>query len=122
MQDWALELLEGCEKIATTIDNAENNDESTFALNCQRKKLMDPELTPSARILAQMRDQSIPFFRFAMNASIAHSGYYADHPLRDARLKEFKELASNSIAEQKAIGEAETESFEDFLDHYLALP
>ncbi len=122
MQDWALELLEGCEKIATTIDNAENNDESTFALNCQRKKLMDPELTPSARILAQMRDQSIPFFRFAMNASIAHSGYYADHPLRDARLKEFKELASNSIAEQKAIEEAETESFEDFLDHYLALP
>jgi len=122
MQGWAKELLEGCEKIAAFLDEAEENDESTFALNCQRKKLNDPELTPSARILAQMREQSIPFFRFAMNASIAHSGYYADHPLRDVRLKEFENFATESITQQKAIEAAETESFEDFLGHYLALP
>lgn len=122
MEDWAHELLQGCEKIAALIDKTESNDESTFALNCQRKKVADPELTPSARILAQMREQSIPFFRFAMNASIAHSGYYADHPLRDARLKEFKDFATHSIADQKAIEAAESESFEDFLEHYLALP
>ena len=122
MTEWAAELLAGCEKIAAVIDGESNNDESAFALDCQSKKLQNPELTPSARILAQMREQSIPFYRFAMNASIAHSGYYADHPLRDARLKEFEDLATNSIDEQRAMEEAETESFEEFLEHYLALP
>ncbi len=69
-----------------------------------------------------MRDQDVPFFRFAMNASLAHSGYYADHPLRDARLREFEQFATASIAEQVAMEAAETQTFEEFLGHYLALP
>ena len=69
-----------------------------------------------------MRDQSIPFYRFSMNASIAHSGYYADHPLRDARLKQFEDMATNSIKEQEEMEASETETFEEFLEHYLALP
>ncbi len=122
VQEWGEELLAGCEKIAALIDAEEGNDNSTFALNCQRKKLLNSELTPSARILNQMREQSIPFYRFAMNASLAHNGYYADHPLRDARLKEFEELAEKSIKEQEDMEAAETETFEEFLEHYLALP
>ena len=122
MHDWATELLDGCQQIASMIDRVNGDDAHDFALDCQRKKLADPALTPSARILEQMRNQSIPFFRFAMNASLAHSGYYADHPLRDARLAEFEALALESIAEQKAMEEADTETFEEFLEHYLALP
>ena len=130
MVDWATELLDGCAQIARFIDqansteknNEKQNDESSFALHCQRKKLENPQLTPSARILAQMRDQSIPFYRFSMNASIAHSGYYADHPLRDARLKQFEDMATNSIKEQEEMEASETETFEEFLEHYLALP
>jgi len=122
MKQWADELMAGCAQIATLMDSVQGSDENAFALNCQRKKLQDAELTPSARILAQIRDQNIPFFRFAVNASLAHNGYYADHPLRDARLEEFEQMAKSSIAEQKAIEDAETESFEEFLEHYLALP
>ena len=69
-----------------------------------------------------MRDQQIPFYRFAMNASLAHRGYYADHPLRDLRLEEFREFARTSVAEQAAVEAQETETFEEFLGHYLALP
>jgi len=122
MVDWAEELLAGCAAIATLIDQQNNNEDHAFALDCQRKKIADPDCTPSARILAQMRDQSIPFFRFSMNASLAHSGYYADHPLSDTKLAEFKALAAKSIAEQQAMEAAETETFEEFLEHYLALP
>ena len=123
MTDWANELLDGCAQIAKLIDDeAGGGDEHAFALDCQRKKIEDPECTPSARILAQMRDQQIPFYRFAMNASLAHSGYYADHPLRDARLAEFRHFAQASIAEQRAMEAEETETFEEFLEHYLALP
>jgi len=125
LRDWANELLEGCAAIAKFIDAASPagaSDEHHFALDCQRKKIADSETTPSARILAQMRDQQIPFYRFAMNASLAHRGYYADHPLRDARLEEFHEFARASIAEQAAVEAQETETFEEFLEHYLALP
>ena len=122
MQQWAQELLDGCAAIAALIDGDQGNDDHAYALDCQQKKLDDPQCTPSARILAQMRDQGIPFFRFAMNASLAHAGYYANHPLRDKRLAEFVALAEKSIEEQAAMEAAETEPFEAFLEHYLALP
>ena len=46
----------------------------------QRQKAEQPALTPSARMLEIMSAQGIPFFRFAMNQSIAHKGYTVEGP------------------------------------------
>lgn len=122
MQEWAEELLDDCTAIAEVIDAHAGNDLHSYAVECQRKKVADSELTPSARMLQLMRDQNIPFYRFAMNQSLAHNGYFADHPLRDSQLDEYLSTARTSIAKQTEMEAATDESFEAFLEHYLAIP
>ena len=122
MQEWAGELIEDCLAVAKTIDAQAGNDLHTYAVECQRKKLEDSSLTPSARILQLMQEQKIPFYRFAMNQALAHNGYFANHPLRDSLLDQYLTAAQASITRQTEMEAANNESFEAFLEKYLALP
>jgi glutamate--cysteine ligase len=85
-------------------------------------RLEDPNRTPSARILANMRRARIPFFRFAMNQSILHKGYFVANPLTDDKLRRFEDLAERSITEQRAIEAADHETFDEHLARYLKPP
>jgi glutamate--cysteine ligase len=67
-----------------------------------------------------MRTQHIPYFRFAMNQSIAHKGYFDEHPLRDQALVRYEETARASLAEQQAVEAADEVDFDTFLKDYLA--
>ena len=122
MADWAAELLDDCDAVAALLDQQNGGDSHRYAVDCQRKKLADPALTPSARMLSLLREQDIPFYRFAMNQSLAHAGYFTDHPLRDVRLVEFVQYARDSLAAQAQMEAESSESFEAFLEQYLALP
>jgi len=65
--------------------------------------------------------QQIPFFRFTMNQSLAHKGYFDEHPLRDRTLAQYRVQAEASLAEQQLIENADTVGFDDFLESYLAV-
>jgi glutamate--cysteine ligase len=68
-----------------------------------------------------MVSQRIPFFRFTMNQSLAHKGYFDEHPLRDRTLAEYQAEAAASLAQQRLIEAADTVGFDDFLKSYLAM-
>jgi hypothetical protein len=55
-----------------------------------------------------------------MNQSIAHKGYFDEHPLRDRALAEYQRLASESIIRQHEMEAADDEDFDTFLESYLA--
>ncbi|MBD3648987.1 MAG: glutamate--cysteine ligase, partial [Pseudomonadales bacterium] len=65
IRDWCAESLAGVGAVADALDRREVGVHSR-SVSAQIAKLDDPELTPSARILADMQGESIPFFRFAM--------------------------------------------------------
>ena len=67
-----------------------------------------------------MRTQQIPYFRFALNQSIAHKGYFDEHPLPDRALAEYQRLAAESIARQVEVEAADEVDFDTFLEDYLA--
>lgn len=120
MQDWAASVLNGIRPLATLLDGMHGNDLYTYSLDQQAAKLAVPGLTPSARMLEVMRTQKIPFFRFIMNQSIAHKGYFDEHPLRDRALVEYQRLASDSITRQHEVEAADSTGFDEFLKDYLA--
>ncbi|HUK33247.1 MAG TPA: hypothetical protein VLV86_05015, partial [Vicinamibacterales bacterium] len=64
----------------------------------------------------------IPFFRFAMNQSILHKGYFVAHPLTDDKLQRFEDLADRSINEQRAIEAGDRETFDEHLARYMTAP
>ena len=120
--EWAAEILAECQVLAELFDQATNSDLYSYALAEQATKVKDPALTPSARMLAIMSEQGIPFFRFAMNQSIAHKGYFDEHPLRGAQLAEYQATAATSLDKQRAIEDADNTDFDTFLETYLELP
>ncbi len=118
---WAQEILLGCRPLAELLDAAHGGEDYIQSWEEQLRKVDRPELTPSARILEIMASQRIPFFRFTMNQSLAHKGYFDEHPLRNRQLADYRRLAESSLAEQRRIEAEDTLSFDDFLDGYLAM-
>lgn len=124
---WAQEILDGCAAIADLIDAVAPppelpDDNHEYAVGLQRRKLADPDLTPSAQVLETMRSLSVPFFRFAMNQSIQHKGYFREHRITKNRLDALTTIAAKSRDSQHAIELADAgEPFDAYLERYLKL-
>jgi glutamate--cysteine ligase len=120
MQAWARGLLDGVRPLANLLDELHGNDLYTYSLDQQAVKLANPSLTPSARMLDIMRTQQIPYFRFVMNQSIAHKGYFDEHPLPDRALQAYRKIARDSLIRQQEVEAADDVDFDTFLEGYLA--
>ncbi len=118
---WSKEILDGCRRLAELLDRAHGGKVYTRSWAEQRHKAEEPDLTPSARMLQVMSSQGIPFFRFAMNQSIAHKGYFNEHPLLPDALAQFEAEAQASLEAQAQIEAADDVPFDTFLERYLAL-
>ncbi len=115
-------ILDGCALIAELLDQVHNTDQYTDAVEQQRARTHNASLTPSARLLDAMASQKTPFFRFALNQSIAHKGYFDEYPPTRRELARQRALARQSFADQQAIEAADEVDFETFLESYLQPP
>jgi len=120
LRDWANEIFEqmsaGCELLD------KGADEFTYcsALQQQRAKITDPDLTPSARMLAEMAENKEEFYHFALRMSQQHQQRFAERPLDADKLTDFETAARASIAKQHEIEQADDIPFADFLQNYFA--
>ena len=118
---WAQELVDGCAELAAAMDAGIGGDAHTRAVEAQRHKVEAVAATPSARVLAAMSAKREGFFDFAMGQSLAHRGGFADGRLTPGRQGEYAAMSERSLAEQAAIEAADTESFNEYLERFLAL-
>lgn len=119
---WGEQILDQCVAIADLLDRNESESPYRTATQAQRAKLADPGLTPSAQILATMREQNVPFFRFSMDQGFAHRAHFAALPLDNAERQRFQQEVAVSLADQAAIEAADELDFDSFLEQYLAIP
>lgn len=118
---WSEEILDACRPLAELLDRAHGGRAYARAWEEQRRKVTEPDLTPSARMLEIMSGQGIPFFRFAMNQSIAHKGYFQEHPLPPDQLAHYEAEARASLDAQARVEAEDTVDFDTFLHQYLAV-
>jgi len=91
------------------------------ALEQQRAKIEDVERTPSARLLAEMRQTGESFFQLALRMSKLHKDYFLGlYPPNESRLSEFATEAKDSLQAQRSIEAADNNNFDAYLAHYLA--
>ena len=125
MTQWAEELLNAMQPIAQLLDTAHSSDRYNTSLELQRAKVAEPELTPSARILREMREQNLPFFRLAMNYSEQWAQYFQKRELATDIRAAFELDTQQSIERQKELEQSDVISFEeylrDFFDQYNTL-
>ncbi len=121
LRDWAQRICDALEPLCAYLDQG-MSQAYTESLATQCAAIRDPEATPSARILAEMRERGESFFQFSQRMSAHHAAYFHQRRLDRSRLEEFRRLAQVSLAEQQALEQERAPRFETFLADYFARP
>lgn len=120
LSNWATEILRDVKMVAELIEKGDGPDAYVHAVDAQLQLVSDSELTPSARMLAELKDTGTSFFEFAMTCALGHKQYFEDlTPLAAARNKEFSDEATESIRRQRKIEMSDAVNFEEYLKQWF---
>jgi glutamate--cysteine ligase len=117
---WGDELLDLIAPYADLYDQALGGSAYAEALAAQRAKLADPGLTPSARVLADLRASGASFHDFALSLSQRHAQTLRAQPLSAEQAQACAEAAQRSLQEQAGLEQADTIDFDAYVARYLA--
>ena len=121
MESWAAELLDSMTGICEVLDRGDPARPYATALAAQTAKLAEVRLTPSARLLTELRSTGESFFDLALRMSTMHKAYFRDlHTPNPQRLAELSAEAEQSLTTQREIEAADRLSFEAYLANYFS--
>lgn len=120
LQGWALEVCEAMAPFAELLDGDDAQCPYREAVAAQRAAVLNPALTPSARMLAEMRENRESFFDFAHRKAEGHQRYFSAHPLSAEQEAMLQQEAEQSLARQRQIEAADTVDFDHYLQAYFA--
>ncbi|MEM8560736.1 MAG: glutamate--cysteine ligase [Pseudomonadota bacterium] len=120
MMAYAQQLFADLMPVARVLDKAHSSTDYSESIADQLAKIEKPELTPSARVLREMQEQNLPFFRLAMGYSERWAAHFRDRGITANALKALQEESRQSIERQQQIEQTESISFEAHLDNYFA--
>lgn len=117
---WAGEICSAMEELCAVLDDGLPDQPYSRALAIQKEAVADPECTPSARMLREMRTNHESFFNFAHRMSQQHRRFFAELEPNPSRMEEFAYLARESLRRQEAIENEDNLSFDAYLEQYFA--
>jgi len=121
MREWAHEMVDSMTGICELLDDGDPLRPYGNALAVQAAKLSDVTLTPSARLLDELRTTGESFFEQALRMSTLHKDYFLEmYPPNEARLAEFGAAAEESLEKQQRLEIGQQESFDSYLARYFA--
>ncbi|MDX1507179.1 MAG: glutamate--cysteine ligase [Woeseiaceae bacterium] len=121
LADWATQIVECTRAVAELIDAEATGNSYAAAVDEMRGLVEDPETTPSARIIEELRRENLSFFELAMQTAKSHRDYFASiTALPDERRAEMTAEAADSLARQRAIEAADSISFDEYLENYFS--
>lgn len=119
LREWGFALCEAMLPVARLLDEARPSSQGyTRSLAAQRRKLVDPEQTPSARVLDELRTRECSYFEFAMSHAQRARSHFRQQPMSDARREFFEHLATESLAQQRALEAEPGSSFEQYVANW----
>jgi glutamate--cysteine ligase len=118
LQTWGSELLDALQPIAELLDQVHGGSDYIDAWREQSARMADPEQTPSARVLRELRAQGLTFHQWAMQQSQAHREHFLAHPLSPRQEKRYADMAEESLAQQAEEESRPQGSFATYLRAY----
>lgn len=119
LRDWGLEVCDEMQAVCEYLDSSVEDAPYTHALEEQRAAILDPERTPSARMLAEMRENDEGFYHFAQRKSLAHCDYFKQLSIDSARKTMLDEAVRESLIRQQEIEANDTCSLDEYLERYF---
>ncbi len=119
LREWGNSIMDELQHVAAMLDQDDRQNTYQTSVANERKKIDDDSLTPSAKILADMKKDDVTFFTFAANMSQQQQQYFKQYPLDD-RLSYYQTLAKTSLEKQVEIEKNDAMSFDDYLADYYS--
>lgn len=116
--DWAKQVFEQMDLLAQTLDKHVPGAQYTAVLDHYARYLDDADLTPSARVLAELETQNLEFLDWAAQCSQGHEKTLKDLPISAERQQVLQQWVDDSLAQQKAIEAADSGTFTEYLDRF----
>jgi len=120
LREWGLELLDAMAGVCEALDGESRERPYSASLRRQRAALEDPALTPSARMLTEMRENREGFYHFAQRMSQKHHRYFETSALDPEREAFLSGAAEHSLQRQREIEAADRIGFSEYLEQYFA--
>ena len=118
LRSLATDLLDNMAETAQLLDSAIGGNNHARAIADAKTKVLNPEATPSGRILREMREKNMPFWRLALNYSQGWHADFLSRPLDDIVRAELETAASVSITQQQALEKTAQPDFDDYLRNF----
>jgi len=119
LKEWAMEIMQEMNGVCELLDVDNPHKPYTASLNKQKERIAHPDMTPSARMLDDMRQDQESFHRFAERMSKKHCHYFKNLHLNAEQEQFFHNEAERSIQKQLAMEAADQMSFEEYLTEYF---
>lgn len=116
---WGREVLEAMAPVSDWLDRLEGGDSFTRSRRSQGELLEEPDATPSARVLAEMRARGEDYFEYTMRLSREHARTFHATALTEAAKAELSATAERSLVQQRELEQSDRLSFRAFLDRYF---
>lgn len=120
LRQWAGEICAAMSAFASALDQDEPVNAYQQALQEQVEAINDPDKTPAARILEEMRENNEGYFDFARQMSLQHQQYFLEQKHTEEQFRAFTETARQSLIDQKSAEDADDISYDEFLQRYFA--
>jgi len=120
LRAWGSELLEAMRPVAAMLDAAYQDDRFSRSLDTMVQRIEDAELTPSARILGDLRRRGISYFRWTLGRSRANKAALLEDAMDEAKAQAYADMAAESLQDQSQVEASDEISFETYLANYFA--
>ncbi|MFK5948442.1 MAG: glutamate--cysteine ligase [Methylococcales bacterium] len=119
LKTWAKEILSSMKMVCEILDENSTIKPYSTALEHQKEVVENPDLTPSAKILQNMRSMQQPFGCFGLKTSEQHKQHFKQNRLDELLTQKFDQMAKVSHSKQQEIEANDTLAFDDFLKQYF---
>ncbi len=117
---WGEELIEQMAPIAELLDQDEAGNPYQNAMERQYAMLIDPEKSPSARVLREMSQEGEAYFHFAQRRSQLYQQKMCEATTPPEQMQRFKDTVAMSNQRREAIEKGDSLSFDEYLVDYFS--
>jgi len=118
---WGLQLFSEMQDVALVLDQANGTTHYSTALELEKQKILDPSLTPSAKVLQQLVSQQCDNGSLGLMLAENYKQQLKDSDYKFMNAEDLAEHARLSIEKQRVIELQDNISFDDFLSSYFSV-
>ncbi|WP_372782311.1 glutamate--cysteine ligase [Litorivivens sp.] len=118
LQTWATQIFDELTPIANAFDEAWSGSRYGDCLSHWRETVVQPERTPSARMLETLRERDLSYYGYMMERAEAHRDYFQQPALNKEQQLKARSISEESLVAQRKIEESDDVDFDDYLRHY----